>query len=211
MPKAEKDLLGQPPEKVTEMYRAVIDLINEGVDINNMKVAEITARAGIGKGTAYEYFSTKEEIITNALFYEMMGHMQVIQEIAYNEQPFEQKIKTLMDYGVKHYHKGRTFFQLLKVGLGSYDISDSLTQEFKTATEENICRQFTVFLNMIIEAGRKENIIKETNKCRIRMVLYSQIVAFISVLFMQDSGEEAEISLEEIKQFIYDSVVKLLG
>ena len=58
-------LLLNPPEKVLAMYRAVVDLINEGNDIKVLKVSDITGCAGIGKGTAYEYFSSKEEIISS--------------------------------------------------------------------------------------------------------------------------------------------------
>ena len=50
----EQKLICNPPKKVLAMYGAVIDLINEGCDINTLKVADITTRAGIGKGTAYE-------------------------------------------------------------------------------------------------------------------------------------------------------------
>lgn len=42
-------LLENPPEKVLLMYRAVVDMINEGCDVNTMKVSDITTRAGIGK------------------------------------------------------------------------------------------------------------------------------------------------------------------
>ena len=56
-----------PKEKA--VYKAVIELFEEGADINNLTVAEITGRAGIGKGTAYEYFSGKEEMIAKAFFY----------------------------------------------------------------------------------------------------------------------------------------------
>ena len=41
------------PQKVEMMFQAVIDMLNEGIDINTMKVQDITNRAGIGKGTAY--------------------------------------------------------------------------------------------------------------------------------------------------------------
>lgn len=56
-----------PKEKA--VYKAVLELFEEGADINNLTVAEITGRAGIGKGTAYEYFSGKEEMIAKAFFY----------------------------------------------------------------------------------------------------------------------------------------------
>lgn len=56
-----------PKEKA--IYKAVLELFEEGADINSLTVAEITGRAGIGKGTAYEYFSGKEEMIAKAFFY----------------------------------------------------------------------------------------------------------------------------------------------
>lgn len=56
-----------PKEKA--IYQAVLTLFEEGADLNSLTVAEITGKAGIGKGTAYEYFSDKEEMIAKALFY----------------------------------------------------------------------------------------------------------------------------------------------
>ncbi len=55
--------------KVKALYGAVLDLIGEDMDMRNVKVSDITCRAGIGKGTAYEYFNNKEEIISSALLY----------------------------------------------------------------------------------------------------------------------------------------------
>ena len=37
--------------KVKATYQAVIQLLIEGADLNNLTVSEITAKAGIGKGT----------------------------------------------------------------------------------------------------------------------------------------------------------------
>ncbi len=51
------------PPKVNQMYEAVMQLLEEGADVADIRVSTITERAGIGKGTAYEYFDTKEEIV----------------------------------------------------------------------------------------------------------------------------------------------------
>lgn len=61
----------QVPPKVTAMYRAVSTLLREDKDISEMSVSMITGLAGIGKGTAYEYFDSKEGIIVCALLYEI--------------------------------------------------------------------------------------------------------------------------------------------
>lgn len=58
-----------PSSKEKAIYQAVLELFEEGVDLSSVTVAEITKKAGIGKGTAYEYFSDKEEMIAKALFY----------------------------------------------------------------------------------------------------------------------------------------------
>lgn len=47
------------PAKVLQMYRAVLELMEEGADVTTLRVSTITERAGIGKGTAYEYFTSR--------------------------------------------------------------------------------------------------------------------------------------------------------
>ena len=64
------------PQKVLAIYEAVGRLIAAGKDTADLKVSDITREAGIGKGTAYEYFDSKEEIIGRAVFYQMQGMMQ---------------------------------------------------------------------------------------------------------------------------------------
>ncbi|MBQ2935826.1 MAG: TetR/AcrR family transcriptional regulator [Lachnospiraceae bacterium] len=55
--------------KEIAIFQAVLELFREGADISHLTVAEITGKAGIGKGTAYEYFSDKDEMIAKAIFY----------------------------------------------------------------------------------------------------------------------------------------------
>ena len=50
-------------EKKTQVYLGVISLVQQGRSLNELKVSEIAEASGIGKGTCYEYFSSKEEII----------------------------------------------------------------------------------------------------------------------------------------------------
>ena len=72
---------GALPEKVRLLYEAVLAMVTNGWDINRMKVSDITAQAGIGKGTAYEYFSSKEEIIANAVLYDVEMRLAHVLEI----------------------------------------------------------------------------------------------------------------------------------
>ena len=62
--------IAEPPEKMRRMYEAVSGLVKAKKEIADIKVSDITKAAGIGKGTAYEYFESKEELIAHALMYE---------------------------------------------------------------------------------------------------------------------------------------------
>lgn len=63
------EAVSETPEKVLQMYEAVHKLVGEGVILTDLKVSAITEQAGIGKGTAYEYFETKEELLACAFIF----------------------------------------------------------------------------------------------------------------------------------------------
>lgn len=206
-----KDLLTQPPQKVLLMYRSVIDMINEGIEINTIKVADITKRAGIGKGTAYEYFTTKEEIILKALMYQMLEFKISINDIIYSAATFQEKVYALLDFGYDHYDEGRTFYQILKILIGGYHVSDSLKQEFQELQQTNICKYWPEVQSIIFQAGIEEQILKQCDKKLYQLVFNSQVMAFIMLLHDNVKQGNPNANLEESKEFIYNSIVKLLG
>lgn len=85
------------PEKVLLLYQAVTRLIEEGADVAGMRVQEITERAGIGKGTAYDYFDSKEEIIVYALLYHMENMMRELRQGISEEQSFAERIRLSLE------------------------------------------------------------------------------------------------------------------
>ncbi len=89
---------GALPEKVRLLYEAVLAMVTNGWDINRMKVSDITAQAGIGKGTAYEYFSSKEEIIANAVLYDVEMRLAHVLEITKGEGDFAGKFVQILTY-----------------------------------------------------------------------------------------------------------------
>ena len=80
MGKVKENTGAECPPKVKAIYQAVFELFEEGADLNSLTVSEITKKAGIGKGTAYEYFSDKEEMIARAILYSVEVFCQKICE-----------------------------------------------------------------------------------------------------------------------------------
>lgn len=85
------------PEKVKKMYAAVISMVHEGVDLSNCKVIDITQRANIGKGTAYEYFVTREDIIVAAVVNTMKKLSEWLWTKTMEKEGFFERTKTILD------------------------------------------------------------------------------------------------------------------
>ena len=53
----------QQAARKAAVYEAALQLICQGVSPAALKIQQLADAAGIGKGTVYEYFSSKEEIL----------------------------------------------------------------------------------------------------------------------------------------------------
>lgn len=82
-------------EKERAIYMAIAELMNEGANLNALTVSEITGRAGIGKGTAYEYFSDKDEMIAKALFYHVRGLCSLLFQVLDREKTLYDKMNRI--------------------------------------------------------------------------------------------------------------------
>ena len=87
-------------EKEKSIFKGIMDLLNQGYRLLEMKVADIAADAGIGKGTVYEYFTTKEEIIRLALSFYVYEEYERFTALISNRQNFRDIITAIIDYTV---------------------------------------------------------------------------------------------------------------
>ena len=211
----ERDLLKNPPKKVLLMYRAVKELICEGADINTMKVADITERAGIGKGTAYEYFSSKEEIITKALAYEIQERYEEIMTILEESHGFKQQVEAFLDFIAEKFGESQNFFTLVRIGTGSYEVPESFRQEYDQICKDlgpgGMEKRMDRLIATIMLQGQKEGIIREADQAVSRMALTGQAFAFAMNLAVGTCGEKSAVPLEQAKEFVYESLVKSLN
>ena len=203
----EQKLIQDPSQKVLAMYQAVIEFINEGCDINTLKVADITGRAGIGKGTAYEYFSTKEEIIAGALEYEGKKHVKMIAELIESERSFREIIMTgfaLMD---SVFGKYRGFAVIIKILHEDTTNGGEMLTEMKKHEEcFGIVKQL---VEKVAKLARKENLIQETDYYKIQNAIISQVMGYATYITYQ--GIYARVDSEKAKEVAYENMIKLLN
>ena len=85
------------PSKVLLTYGAVQELVGEGRDINDISVSAITERAGIGKGTIYDYFDSREEIIACAFLFYVRQTAERMTETMRGVASFHDEVHLLFD------------------------------------------------------------------------------------------------------------------
>lgn len=199
------------PEKVLLIYQAVPQMLKEGADINTLKVSEITERAGIGKGTAYEYFSSKEELITRALLFYIEKKVNDIENISESQNSFPDKIHAVLDYVEQNFDDIREFCMLVRIGTGSYEISEPLKNEYERMQETFDCHRMDHLIDRMIEQGRQEGILTENNTFLCRMAFASQMMMYTAALLQQEKADLNVPETEKLKTFVYHALVKSLN
>lgn len=146
---------GEMPPKVLQMYRAVMELIEEGEDIAGLKVSTITDKAGIGKSTAYEYFETKDEIVVSAIVYYIQFFFGKLHEELLRKETFCERLAYLLDEVEKVGGRKVCFFRFLHLL--------SNTSEFSVLIRNKLCEEgFEPYLPMhflgeIVKQARESN------------------------------------------------------
>ena len=194
--------------KVQQLFKAVTDLIEEGMDVHTMKVIDITNKAGIGKGTAYEYFKSKEELVSAAIAADMKDQFDLLKNMLAEEKTFEGKIIAVfhwMDQNMKRRRSAPQFFKFLGQ---SYEVAAGIRREFQQSSDDNICF-FRGLLDDICRQGNTEGCIRDgLTGDQISVTLVSIFVAYF--LYLNGKEEEESVAADQMQVFLYQNLKKCL-
>lgn len=149
------DTGGEMPPKVLQMYRAVMELIEEGEDIADLKVSTITDKAGIGKGTAYEYFETKDEIVVSAIVYYMQFFFGKLHEELMRREIFRERLAYLLDEVEKVRGRKVCFFRFLHLLSNTSEFSVLIRNKLREEGFEPYLPMH--FLSEMVKQARENN------------------------------------------------------
>lgn len=136
--------MGHVPPKVRQMYEAVLRMLEEGADMEDIRVSTITERAGIGKGTAYEYFDTKDEIIACAIVSQIRWIFTWLGEQLEAKADFEEQLDFLLDMAEKKEHCSQGFLRFVHTMTSNSEFN-RMIREKMNAEEFTAYRPVNVF------------------------------------------------------------------
>ncbi len=114
---------------------------------HNTRIEEVAAAAGIGKGTVYEYFRSKEELLSAAVGYEMEEMTRQVKNKMDGVSTVKDKIKALVETVMLRHHKGC----YLGMNINPAELGNAMKEFQSMAQEENL--RWQRWLEEIINAG----------------------------------------------------------
>lgn len=195
--------------KVEAMYLAIAQLLSEGVQLGSMTVSEITAKAGIGKGTAYEYFSNKEEMIAGALFYfEKKVSLELYEQLK-KEQGLYKKMYAILNHMEEMMKHNRCFHQVIHVMMDD-SVIGKLRQEMiqnKSAQEMGLT---DVIRRIVKEEFVNEQIPSAEELEYLVLMVFSKLLCFVLALCEEKNclfnGRDYAIDHQNMKKRICESI-----
>lgn len=198
-----------PPEKVRKMYHAVMGFIQDDRDMSTIKVSDITSKAGIGKGTAYEYFSSKEELLTNAMMWGIASKIQELSAFVQEKESFQEKCFCIFDWleTYKQYSD-----MMMKIVKGNFDggccrPEDQMTGEFGKTIQKYIYRKMTELLAQ----GLSEGVFFQEDPEKQALAFLGAVFEYSFIVLRSEKPMFLKMNQEQLKQFVYDSMVRALS
>lgn len=195
-------------DKKTQIYDAVLQLINERRNISSIKVSEIAERANIGKGTVYEYFDSKEQLIAQAIAYTARNRVLSMENLINMEASFKNTFLAILKDLGEEMKNNMTLFGHMSVNEASFSMHKAIQRALEAQIDEMHITQMNM-IEKLVEKGIEEKVLKRMPP------RYRLLIAFNSAtmcLFLYKKGlKEFEGLAEQDTLFLaYDIFVKLL-
>lgn len=190
------ELQEQIPAKVLQLYQGVIDLILEGVDIRTLKVSDITRKAGIGKGTAYDYFDTREEIIVSAILYVITCIQEEVEAEIAGRRSFFDQMGYLLEVLEEKMAERECFLHFIHLLTDTSICGLKLQERMKEAGQYPLVNMLVRLIEEGVERGELRSDLPIGYLC---YAVSSQIVCFMASVSFPDIGQ---ITAEELKPHI---------
>lgn len=194
------------PPKVLQLYQAVVELIEEGADAGSLRVSTITDRAGIGKGTAYEYFDTKEEIVACALVYYIQEMFRWLGEELLRKESFAEQMTYLMEEIGRESSRKHCFLRILHILTDNSEFSRLIQQ--KLSTQEAAGHMpMTVFGKVLGRAVERGELRGDLPMDYMICLVFSHLLAYLLAVLSEPCFRA---NAERMRPYLYQGILNEL-
>ncbi len=138
-----------------KIFQGVLSLAQQGVPMYEVKVQAIATAAGLGKGTLYEYFSSKEEILAATMLWCMDRELNALEEQLAACASFEEQLESSQRFVVKMLLERGSSYRVIAAALTAPQAAQELPDAARQPLEQRKER-LTALIQQVIDTGRRE-------------------------------------------------------
>lgn len=195
-------------EKEILIFNGVTKLINEGVRLHAIKVSDIAEAAGIGKGTIYDYFKSKEDILRKSLIYSMdMGISKVLNKIN-GVDGFKKKCYILFEITEICVRDYQSAANPLFSSISPYEFNELINKDIEWVDERD--RLLRDIVKSLVSLGVKEGLIKKQEDKEYEVTVFVSVVMGLQNIISCNSKNSRD-KIEEAKKRSYKLLIKGLN
>nr|WP_296486774.1 TetR/AcrR family transcriptional regulator [uncultured Acetatifactor sp.] len=199
--------ISQVPPKVRQMYGAVIEMLEEGMDASGMRVSAITERAGIGKGTAYEYFDSKEELVACAVVYQIKWSFDWLKSTLEEKASFQEQFSFVMEVIRQKDMRLNCFLRFVHMMTDNSEFSRMVRE--KLNSESFAAYQPVNIFGKILRRGVERGELR--GDIPMEYMVFSVFAHLLTYVFAAVTDECFSPNLERIKMLASQGILNELG
>ncbi len=195
-------------DKELAIFKGVITLIRNGENLYSVTVSEIAQSSGVGKGTIYDYFTTKEEAISKSILYNIAKETTVAINRVELYNSFEDRYYEALKIIVENFNNKFSTINIL-LSTGSFDELYGYIIDEKHIIPKYISRIEDV-IDGLLQMGYEEELLSiDESSYYKRMVITNSIAGFIN--YINHRGRYPDITIEHAMDLCYKIIIKSLN
>lgn len=188
----------QVKDKKTAIMDAALKLFTER-GFHGTSTAQISKEAGVGTGTLFIYFPTKEDLI-NSLYFEVKGQLSQSMGKEFEAQStFQDKFRKIWSNLVKWGVDNQEEFLFV----GQFCSSPYITK----FTREEVMKEY-VFLHDLVNEGIKTGVIRDFSSELTIAMFYQASRTVVNLILDSDLSQDKNKFIEDGFQIIWNGLVK---
>lgn len=196
-------------DKKTNIYEATLSLIYENSDLSSIKVADIATRANIGKGTVYEYFESKEQIIGEALIYMLNKGIDSLAPLLNNVEDFKESYFLMLNSFCSLLRQNKNLYNLITTNPNNL-VMHTTIQGILTSQMKELRQAYFRIVEGLVDKSVQEGILRAKPS---KFDWQTAVLCSITCVFFHKQFKDEFDSLgdDEVLEKAYTAYLKLLS
>jgi len=177
-----------------EIMEAALELFSQK-GFHGTTIAEVAKRAGVGVGTIYQHFKSKEELYLSSLEERRQELLETLQALAQEEAPTRETLSKMLRAQTAFVEKHRSFFKLY---LSEQLATLEAVRERLGAKADHLYGQFFCLYQAVVERGIERGELKPLPPSHLTRAFMGILNSFLFEWLkgrIKDLGEVQDIAL----------------